>query len=46
MYWDSHIFRGALDVRATCINEEMKLAAVYALAELAKTGSRYGPCRI
>ena len=31
------IFRGALDVRATKINEEMKLAAVYALAELAKT---------
>jgi len=30
------IFRGALDVRATAINEEMKLAAVYALAELAK----------
>jgi len=31
-----YIFRGALDVRATGINEEMKLAAVYALAELAK----------
>jgi malate dehydrogenase (oxaloacetate-decarboxylating)(NADP+) len=30
------IFRGALDVRANCINEEMKLAAVYAIAELAK----------
>jgi malate dehydrogenase (oxaloacetate-decarboxylating)(NADP+) len=30
------IFRGALDVRATCINEEMKLAAVNALASLAK----------
>ena len=30
------IFRGALDVRATKINEEMKLAAVIALAELAK----------
>ncbi len=30
------IFRGALDVRATDINEEMKLAAAYALAELAK----------
>lgn len=29
------IFRGALDVRATCINEEMKLAAVRALSELA-----------
>lgn len=32
-----YIFRGALDVRATQINEEMKLAAVKALAELAKT---------
>jgi len=31
-----YIFRGALDVRATCINEEMKVAAVYALAGLAK----------
>jgi len=31
-----YIFRGALDVRATEINEEMKLAAVYALAELAR----------
>lgn len=31
-----YIFRGALDVRATEINEEMKLAAVKALAELAK----------
>ncbi|WP_010179763.1 NADP-dependent malic enzyme [Aquimarina agarilytica] len=30
------IFRGALDVRATAINEEMKQAAVVALAELAK----------
>ena len=30
------IFRGALDVRATKINEEMKKAAVKALAELAK----------
>lgn len=30
------IFRGALDVHATAINEEMKLAAVYALAELTK----------
>ncbi len=32
-----YIFRGALDVRATQINEEMKLAAVRALSELAKT---------
>ncbi|WP_192823079.1 NADP-dependent malic enzyme [Rufibacter sp. LB8] len=31
-----YIFRGALDVRATEINEAMKLAAVYALAKLAK----------
>lgn len=31
-----YIFRGALDVRATKINEEMKLAAVRAIAELAK----------
>jgi malate dehydrogenase (oxaloacetate-decarboxylating)(NADP+) len=30
------IFRGAMDVRATKINEEMKLAATYALANLAK----------
>ncbi len=30
------IFRGALDVRATQINDEMKLAATYALAKLAK----------
>ena len=30
------IFRGALDVRARDINEEMKLAASFALAELAK----------
>ena len=31
-----YIFRGALDVRATAINEEMKLAAVHAIARLAK----------
>jgi malate dehydrogenase (oxaloacetate-decarboxylating)(NADP+) len=31
-----HIFRGALDVRATTISEAMKLAAVHALADLAK----------
>ena len=31
-----YIFRGALDVRATAINEEMKMAAVYAIAALAK----------
>ena len=32
-----YIFRGALDVRASQINEAMKMAAVKALAELAKT---------
>ena len=31
-----YIFRGALDVAATAINEEMKLAAVRAIADLAK----------
>lgn len=31
-----YIFRGALDVRATKINEAMKMAAVHSLAELAK----------
>lgn len=31
-----YIFRGALDVRATTINEEMKIAAVHALADLAR----------
>ncbi|MBL6446912.1 NADP-dependent malic enzyme [Fulvivirga sp. 29W222] len=31
-----YIFRGALDVRSTSINEEMKLAAVRAIADLAK----------
>ena len=31
-----YIFRGALDVRATTINEEMKKAAVYAIANLAR----------
>ena len=33
-----HIFRGALDVRARAINEEMKVAAARALADLAKAG--------
>ncbi|ERP31778.1 malic enzyme [Chitinivibrio alkaliphilus ACht1] len=32
------IFRGALDVGASAINEEMKVAATMALADLAKTG--------
>ena len=31
-----YIFRGALDVHARAINEEMKMAAVYAIADLAK----------
>ncbi|MFV0390863.1 MAG: NADP-dependent malic enzyme [Paludibacteraceae bacterium] len=31
-----YIFRGALDVRSTCINEAMKVAAVRAIAELTK----------
>jgi len=31
-----YIFRGALDVRATTINEEMKIAAAQAIAELAR----------
>ncbi len=31
-----YIFRGALDVRATAINEEMKIAATHAIAEMAK----------
>ena len=33
------IFRGALDVRAKAINEEMKVAASYSLAKLAKMGA-------
>jgi malate dehydrogenase (oxaloacetate-decarboxylating)(NADP+) len=46
------IFRGALDVRATAINEEMKVAAVQALAELAREDvpdsvtKAYGGCTI
>lgn len=32
-----YIFRGALDTQAKTINEEMKLAAVHAIADLAKT---------
>ncbi len=31
-----YIFRGALDVRATAINEEMKIACVYAISEIAR----------
>jgi malate dehydrogenase (oxaloacetate-decarboxylating)(NADP+) len=40
------IFRGALDVRATAINEEMKLAATHALAALAKEDVPDSVCRI
>ncbi|HEX8960311.1 MAG TPA: NADP-dependent malic enzyme [Geobacteraceae bacterium] len=39
------IFRGALDVRATAINEEMKKAAVFALAELAREDCPDSVCR-
>ncbi len=39
------IFRGALDVHATTINEEMKLAATYALAALAKEDVPDSVCR-
>ena len=39
------IFRGALDVRATAINEEMKLAATRALADLAKQDVPESVCR-
>jgi malate dehydrogenase (oxaloacetate-decarboxylating)(NADP+) len=39
------IFRGALDVHATTINEEMKLAATYALATLAKEDVPDSVCR-
>jgi malate dehydrogenase (oxaloacetate-decarboxylating)(NADP+) len=39
------IFRGALDVHATSINEEMKLAATYALAALAKEDVPDSVCR-
>lgn len=31
-----YIFRGALDTRATCINDEMMMAAVYAIKDLAR----------
>src|ERR1700726_454307 len=40
------IFRGALDVHATAINEEMKLAATRALAALAKEDVPDSVCRI
>lgn len=39
------IFRGALDVRASTINEEMKKAAVQALAELAREDCPDSVCR-
>ena len=40
------IFRGALDVRAIAINEEMKLAATRALADLAKEDVPDSVCRV
>ena len=40
------IFRGALDVRATCINDEMKMAATRALANLSKEDVPDSVCRI
>jgi malate dehydrogenase (oxaloacetate-decarboxylating)(NADP+) len=40
------LFRGALDVRATAINEEMKLAATRALAALAKEDVPDSVCRV
>ncbi len=39
------IFRGALDVRATAINEEMKKAAAYAIAELARQSVPESVCK-
>jgi len=39
------IFRGALDVRATSINEEMKIAAARALAQLAREDCPDSVCR-
>ena len=39
------IFRGALDVRATAINETMKVAAAHALADLAKEDVPDSVCR-
>jgi malate dehydrogenase (oxaloacetate-decarboxylating)(NADP+) len=41
-----YIFRGALDVRAGDINEEMKLAAAHALAALARAVAPEEICRI
>ena len=38
-----YIFRGALDVGATTINEDMKLAAVHAIAALAREASALRP---
>ncbi len=46
MFWDfPFIFRGALDVHATAINEEMQLAATHALADLAKEDVPDSVCR-
>lgn len=38
-----YIFRGALDCRASQINEPMKIAAVHAIASLARDSRRFGP---
>ena len=38
-----YLFRGALDVRATTINDEMKIAAVYSLSSLARTKKNNQP---
>ena len=40
------VFTGALDARAKCINSDMKLAATYALAELAKEHPGRGVARV
>lgn len=41
-----YVFKGALRVRAREINEEMKLAAAYALAELARMPIPRGICEV
>ncbi|MBD0391737.1 malate dehydrogenase [Wolbachia endosymbiont of Pentalonia nigronervosa] len=44
-----YIFRGALDVHATSINDEMKIAAANAIAKLARAGeisAAYGGCKM
>ncbi|KNC83090.1 hypothetical protein SARC_04648 [Sphaeroforma arctica JP610] len=41
-----YIFRGALDVRASKINEDMKMAATQAIANLARSDDTFGPKHI